>query len=144
MRGLKKDNIKRGHQTDRQTPTHCNSMKESAKGRFFEEEKNYFLKAISNVLALYSTRQRNLISASPQILCGQYQVGQSQHISGYFQASEILVMLTQCNRSEKHQSIYIKSYLYLDKTRNIRSNIALRLRKFLRAKPIVSIFDYIY
>ena len=36
MRGLKKDNMKRGHQTVRQTDTHRDSMKESAKGRFFE------------------------------------------------------------------------------------------------------------
>ena len=36
MRGLEKDNMKRGHQTDRQTDTHCDSMKELAKGGCFE------------------------------------------------------------------------------------------------------------
>ena len=41
MRGLKKSYMKRGHETERQKDGHHDSMKESAKGRFFESHLKY-------------------------------------------------------------------------------------------------------
>ena len=50
MRGLEKNCMKRDRQTDTQTHGHGDSMKESAKGRFFEEKKKKIITKINTYI----------------------------------------------------------------------------------------------
>ena len=50
MRGLKKNRMGRGHQTHKQTDGHRDSMKESAKGRFFEKNPKPFRARFENTM----------------------------------------------------------------------------------------------